>query len=122
MDSQLHMLQGVAIAELTSSAIVLRSAQDVLDLLGSFYPQHVDGVIVHEANLPPEFFQLQTRMAGDMLQKFVNYRVRIAIVGDFSKYTSKALADFIRECNRGRHIFFAATPEEALEKLVHSAG
>lgn len=121
MQIEFSMHHGAAIAELTSREVALRSAQDALDLFGSFYPQHVDGVIVYEANLSPEFFQLQTRLAGDILQKFVNYGVRVAIVGDFAKYESKALADFIRESNRGRQIFFVATAAEALDKLAQAA-
>jgi hypothetical protein len=56
------------------------------------------------------------------LQKFVNYGVKLAIVGDFTKYKSRALADFIRESNQGRHFFFAGTRAEALERLLQSAG
>lgn len=121
MQTDFHHYPGVVLAELTACEVALRTEQDALDLFGSFYPEQVDGVIVYEENLPPEFFQLQTRLAGDILQKFVNYGVRIAIVGDFTKYASKALADFIRESNRGRRIFFVATQAEALDRLVQAA-
>lgn len=57
-------------------------------------------------------------VAGEILQKFVNYGVKLAIVGDFSRYDSKALADFIYESNQGRHFFFAATHAEALSRLA----
>lgn len=53
-----------------------------------------------------------------MLQKFVNYRFRIAVYGDFSKYTSKPLKDFIRESNRGKDVFFTDNLEQAVEKLA----
>ena len=43
--------------------------------------------------------------------------MKLAIVGDFSGYTSKPLRDFIYESNNGSHVFFVATVEEALEKL-----
>ncbi|MDO4829832.1 MAG: DUF4180 domain-containing protein, partial [Clostridia bacterium] len=43
---------------------------------------------------------------------------RIAIYGDFSRYTSKPLKDFMRESNRGRDVFFAATEEEAIAALT----
>ena len=52
-----------------------------------------------------------------MLQKFVNYQMRLAIVGDFSHYTSKPLQDFIRESNQGRQVGFWSTEEEALDWL-----
>ncbi|WP_042993841.1 DUF4180 domain-containing protein, partial [Bacillus thuringiensis] len=43
--------------------------------------------------------------------------VKIAIVGDFSMYTSKSLKDFIYECNKGKDIFYLATEQQAIEKL-----
>jgi len=47
----------------------------------------------------------------------VNYRMKLAIVGDFSRYTSKSLQDFIRESNRGNQVFFTDTVEAALRRL-----
>jgi len=51
------------------------------------------------------------------LQKFSTYRVRLAIIGDFSKYTSKSLRDFIYESNKGKHICFVANTEDAIQML-----
>ena len=51
------------------------------------------------------------------MQKFTNYRKRIAIVGDFSIYTSKSLKDFIYECNKGKNIFFTSDVEQAIKRL-----
>jgi hypothetical protein len=54
-----------------------------------------------------------------MLQKVVNYRLRLAIVGDFSVYESKSLKAFIVESNRSNTIMFLNTIEEALNRLSH---
>ena len=64
-----------------------------------------------------EFFILSSGIAGEILQKFINYRIKAAIVGDYSKYTSKPLKDFIYESNNGKDFFFVATIDEAVEKL-----
>ena len=64
------------------------------------------------------FFILSSGLAGEILQKFVNYRLKVAIVGDYSHYTSKPLHDFIRESNRGRDVFFVSTIEDAVELLA----
>ena len=63
------------------------------------------------------FFVLSTGVAGEILQKFINYRFKAAIYGDYTGYTSKPLQDFIRESNRGRDFFFVSTQEAALQKL-----
>ena len=61
---------------------------------------------------------LSTGLAGEILQKFVNYGGRIAIYGDYSHYTSKPLKDFIYESNNGKDVFFVSSLEEAVEKLT----
>ena len=78
-----------------------------------------DGRVVLDRSAFPEgFFDLSTGVAGEILQKFVNYRVKLAIVGDFSVDTSKSLRDYIRECNRGRDICFVPSRQEALDRLA----
>ena len=74
-------------------------------------------IIIHKSLISEDFFDLKTRLAGDILQKFINYKVKFAIVGDFSMYTSKSLKDFIYECNKGKDIFYLATEQQAIEKL-----
>ena len=65
-----------------------------------------------------DFFVLSTRLAGEILQKFINYGGRIAIYGDFSKYTSKPLKDFIYESNKGKDVFFVESKEQAIDRLT----
>ena len=43
--------------------------------------------------------------------------MKLAIIGDFSKYDSKALRDFIYECNSGKDIFFVEDETMALKLL-----
>jgi len=67
----------------------------------------------------PIFFNLKTALAGDILQLFVNYQIKVAIIDDFSEYQSGSLHDFIIECNRGRQVFFVSSMDEAAEYLSH---
>jgi len=60
---------------------------------------------------------LEAIVAGDILQKFITYQVKIAILGDFSVYTSKSLKDFIYESNNGKDIFFLPDEKQAIKKL-----
>jgi len=60
---------------------------------------------------------LKTGVAGEILQKFSTYNMQLAIVGDFSVFSSKSLKDFIYESNRTGKIVFVATTDEAIEKL-----
>ena len=93
-----------------------RSALDFIMTVG--YEANTRRVAVDKRMFTSDFFILSTGLAGEILQKFINYQVNIAIYGDFSQYTSKPLKDFIYECNRGRDIFFMATKEEAVQALA----
>lgn len=117
MRLEIHNNKGDQIAELISDEIVISSLDNALDLVGNVYYQGFEKLILHEKNLSPEFFDLKTKLAGEILQKFSNYRVRLVIVGDFSKYESKSLRDFIFESNNGEQVNFVNSLPEALNKL-----
>ena len=78
-------------------------------------------MVLNKDGICEEFFDLKTKLAGDILQKYINYKVKLAIVGDFSGYTSKSLRDFIYECNNGNDIFFVPDEQEAIVKLSKTA-
>jgi len=117
MEIKTHTINNVKIAEVISSDIIIQSTEDGLDLLGNLYYQGFDTIIIHEKNITPDFFDLKNGLAGEILQKFSNYRVRLSIVGDFSKYSGKSIKDFIYESNNSRQINFLDSTEEALERL-----
>lgn len=107
-------LQPVAIVRDTMVA----SEQDALDLLGTInYMHQADRIALYKECLPETFFDLSTKLAGNILQKFSNYGVKFAVIGDFGMYTSKALRDFIRESNRGSQVFFCQDEGEAVRML-----
>ena len=110
---------GIAVAQIGSDETLILDVQSALDLMASVrYETDADCMILPKAALSERFFVLSSGLAGDILQKFVNYQFQVAIVGDYSGYTSKPLRDFIYESNQGKHVFFVATNEEALEKLT----
>jgi len=66
---------------------------------------------------------LSTGVAGEVIQKFVNYQVRLAIVGDVALAASRSqpLSDFIAESNRGRHVWFVADMDDLAARLAANA-
>lgn len=108
---------GKKIAELHSSSFVISETQDILDIFGSLYGSECQGIIIHEHNLNSRFFDLKTGLAGEILQKFSNYRMRLAIVGDFSKFNSKSFKDFVFESNNSNLVFFTGSFDAAIKRL-----
>lgn len=108
---------GEPFAELKDKTLIINEVQDAVDILGNLGECGCNKVIIHESNLPESFFDLKTCLAGEILQKFSNYRAGIAIVGDFTKFRSKSLQDFIRECNRGKTVYFTNSLDSAIKRF-----
>lgn len=117
MKIEMHNSNDAKIAEIISDAVILKTAEDGLDLLGNLYYQGFDKIIIHEKNIAPEFFDLSNGIAGEILQKFSNYRIPLAIVGNFTSYSSKSVKDFIYESNKTNQINFVNSTPEALRVL-----
>ncbi|MFR8040320.1 MAG: DUF4180 domain-containing protein [Anaerovoracaceae bacterium] len=111
--------KGTVCALVNCKDTVITDVQSALDLLmNAKYDIGAKNIIISKQLIADDFFILSTGLAGEILQKFVNYGGRIAIYGDYSHYTSKPLKDFLYESNRGRDIFFVSSLEEAIEKLT----
>lgn len=109
----------IACAIIESDKIVITDSQSALDILMSAkYELETKNIVIDKKLITEDFFILSTGLAGEILQKYINYGGRIAIYGDYSKYKSKPLKDFIYESNKGRDVFFVATQEEAIERLT----
>ncbi|PRT04866.1 DUF4180 domain-containing protein [Bacillus wiedmannii] len=118
MEIKKVVIDGINIAIIRNEKLLISDIQTALDLMATVqYEVDAKHIIIDKSLITESFFDLKTRLAGDILQKFINYRVKIAIIGDFSMYTSKSLKDFIYECNKGKDIFYLATEQQAIEKL-----
>jgi len=105
--------QGVAVLVCGDDGPTIAAVQDALDVIGSAFSQ-ADVVAVPVGRLDERFFTLRTGLAGEIMQKFINYRIRLAIVGDISAQVaaSTALRDLVFESNRGRHVWFVNDLDE----------
>jgi hypothetical protein len=108
------------IAEPDTKEMVIDEPQDALDLMASASYQGASSVILYETNLNPAFFDLRSGLAGEVMLKFTNYRMKLAVIGEFEKYRSKSLQAFIGESNRGNQFFFVPDREAAIQKLRKS--
>lgn len=108
--------KGVPIA-LVSEDTTIASAQDALELLMNCSYSGTSLLLIQKHSLTVDFFDLKTGLAGDILQKFSNYKGKLAIIGDFLNIPGKSFRDFITECNRGNRIFFLENQHEGLDRL-----
>ena len=107
------------VAEVEADEPVVRTPQDALDLLATAqYGHEATCLLLYAHNLTPEFFDLKTGLAGDVLQKYTNYAMKLVVVGDFGSVQSKSLKAFILESNRGRQVAFVPDQAAALEHIA----
>ena len=112
---------GMRIAVISGGAAQIRDVSSALDLAMSIrYETGISRLAINKEALCGDFFVLSTGLAGEILQKCVNYGGRMAIYGDYSRYTSKPLKDFMYESNKGRDFFFVSTKDEAIAALAKS--
>ena len=106
------------IAVVNSNEIIMKDVQSAIDFIMTIkYETNCNKTTLNKDAIIEDFFILSKGLAGEILQKFINYQTKFAIYGDYSKYTSKPLKDFIYESNNGKDIFFVENEDEAVEML-----
>jgi len=107
------------IAVVNSKELIIKDVQSAIDFIMTIkYETNCNKIALNKSAVLEDFFILSKGLAGEILQKFINYQTKFAIYGDYSKYTSKPLKDFIYESNNGKDIFFVENEDEAIEMLV----
>lgn len=115
----LREIHGIPVLMCAAEGGPIAGEQDALDLIGDAGYQGARWTVVPVERFDDAFFQLRTGVAGDIVQKFVNYRMGLVVLGDISPHTarSSALRDFVRESNRGGQTWFLADEAELDARL-----
>ncbi len=101
-----------------SEDVIIRDVQSAIDFIMTIkYETNCNKIALNKEAVVEDFFILSKGLAGEILQKFINYQTKFAIYGDYSKYTSKPLKDFIYESNNGKDVFLVENESEAIDKL-----
>ena len=120
---QIEERHGLRVHRLESTGEPWTTNHATADLIGEAMYTEVELLVVPVSRVDPAFFDLSTGIAGELLQKAANYRVRLAIVGDVARWTaeSASLHAFVEEAQRGGHLWFVAD-EAALDARLAAAG
>lgn len=110
----------ISVAQITAEECIINDVQSAIDLMITVkYEKGIKNFVLSKSLVTDKFFILSSGIAGEILQKFINYQFRLAIYGDYSQYTSKPLKDFIYESNNGKNVFFTANLDDAIDKLTN---
>ena len=119
LSTKFYELHGVRVLECIADGTKLQTYNDAVDLIGKTFENRATLIVIPVECLNDEFFQLRTRIAGELIQKFVQYGRRLAIVGDISRHLaeSSALRALVNESNRGKDVWFLASLAELNRRL-----
>ncbi|MFP1129670.1 DUF4180 domain-containing protein [Asticcacaulis sp. W401b] len=120
MRDRTEIIAGRTVLFFNPQGSVLSKPADANDFIGEVWGQNAETAVIPVSRLGPDFLQLRTKLAGEVIQKFVNYQIRLVFLGDISKAveSSTALRDFVHESNRGRVVWFLPHEEEVRQKLI----
>ena len=120
--TKFYELHGVRVLECVPDGTKLQTYNDAVDLVGKTFENRATLIVIPVECLGNEFFQLKTRIAGELIQKFVQYRRHLVIVGDISRHLaeSSALRAFVAESNRGKEVWFLASRDELNDRLARA--
>ncbi|WP_396328859.1 DUF4180 domain-containing protein [Burkholderia anthina] len=119
MPHRIVQAAGSRVLVLNPSTAPVQRESDALDLVALAHEHQADWIAVPADALHDDFYRLDSGLAGAVLQKLVNYGVRLGVVGDIDRWLtrSEALRALIREANRGKSVWFAASEDDLLRRL-----
>jgi hypothetical protein len=101
------------ITDLTESDFRIRKPADILELVGV----GVGRAILLDSQLHEDFFDLSTGVAGEVVQKCVNYGIRVAVISTSVAERSTHFRQFAQESTRHGRFVFARSMDEALARI-----
>lgn len=114
------VINNISIAVVSSNEVIIKDVKSALDLLAK--ARHVydcNNIVINEDAILHSFFDITSKQAGEILNKVINYKFRIAIIGQF-KACTKRMKEFMCQSNKGSSVFFLKNAPEALDKLTYT--
>jgi hypothetical protein len=123
MGDQCQELHGTRVLECAANGPKVTCEKDAAGLVNDAFNERARLIAIPVERLGEDFFTLSTRVAGEVVQKIVNYGMKLAVVGDISRHLARSapFRDWVRESNRGDDVWFV---EDfiALDKRLEERG
>ena len=119
MNYQLKEIENKKYIELISTPKPLNKENDALDLIALCWEHEANALMIHYTNLSEDFFKLKTKVAGDIIQKFINYSIKAAIIVPQETIQKGRFKEMAMETNKGNHFRLYESKEEAEKWLLN---
>ncbi|MEC2346112.1 DUF4180 domain-containing protein [Paenibacillus barengoltzii] len=108
------------IVVVTSAEPPIATGQDAIQLIEACIEHNAGRLIVYAEALSADFFNLRTGLAGEILQKFVNFSLRTALVVTDGSLIKGRMKELLAESKRGNTLRVFASQAEAEKWLAES--
>jgi PadR family transcriptional regulator, regulatory protein AphA len=98
----------------------IASEADALDLVAACGEHLCHRLLLHASNLTPDFYNLRSGLAGEVLLKFSNYRIQAAAILKPELAEQGRFGEMVLESNRGnqfRVFYDRASAEDWLAQI-----
>ncbi len=120
MQYQVIDKDGKQYIEAMTGKILIENEYDAVDAVGFCGENNVRNLMLHADNLADCFFDLKSCQAGFILQKFVTYSIKVAVVLPIDFVNQGRFKEMSVEANRGNHFRIFKNKIEAELWLINN--
>lgn len=118
MEFELKHYKDVAYAACLPEGGPMLAEADSLDAVAFCGENDAPRLLLRADDLPDAFYQLRTGLAGALMLKFTNYRVRVALLLPAEQANQGRFGEMVSEINRGNQFRVFQAEQEALVWLT----
>ncbi|MDV4151333.1 DUF4180 domain-containing protein [Clostridium sp. AL.422] len=118
MDYQIREINNKKYIEIISTTEPLSTENDALDLISLCWEHETNEIMLHYSSLSEDFFKLRTKVAGNIIQKFINYGIRAAAIIPKEIIENGRFREMALETNKGNHFRLYESKEDAEKWLL----
>lgn len=119
MNYEIREIDNKKYIEVISTTNPLSTENDALDIISLCWEHDTQFIMIHYAALSEDFFKLKTKVAGNILQKFINYGMKAVAIIPKETTEKGRFREMALETNKGSHFRMYDNKKEAEEWLLN---
>lgn len=114
----LNTVNNTSYAECVAKQKIITIEQDAVNLIGLCGYHHTNNLLLYADNVDDRFFELKSTLAGNVLQKFMNYYMRVAMIMKDDLSDNKRFKEMALETNKGNYFRIFKDKQKAVDWLT----
>ncbi len=110
---------GIIYSECTPAKKFITKEQDAVDLIDLCGYYQTNNLLIYAQNVDENFFDLKSKLAGEVLTKRMNYYMRIAMVMPSDYSENERFSEMALDVNKVNHFRIFENRAQAVGWLTH---